>query len=73
MRKLVFFLLIMTLVLGGTVNPSPREAQILCCHAVCKCSPKNVTCDSVSRNKCLELDGREVIDCSECVAREERD
>ena len=65
MRKILIFLVIMTVIVPGAVSLSSREAMIPCCRPVCTCNPKVVTCDFKTNEECHELGGWEVMDCSD--------
>lgn len=73
MKRILIFLVVVTVVLSSTAGLSSRKPKIWCCRPVCTCNPKVVTCDRKTFEECHELRGWEVIDCSDCRARTERE
>ncbi len=73
MKKILVFLVIVTAFFAGEIGLYSREAKIPCCRPSCTCNPKVVTCDFKTIEECQELGGWEVMDCRDCVGREERD
>lgn len=67
------FLLVIAVVAAALLAPvdlSCRQTEILCCRPVCECDPEDVTCDLMSIEKCRNLGGWEVEDCTECESRQ---
>ncbi|MDQ7783553.1 MAG: hypothetical protein RDU20_11785 [Desulfomonilaceae bacterium] len=70
---LVIVIVIVIVVLPGAGTLSSREAKIPCCRLACTCNPKVVECDFKTIEECHDLGGREVMDCRDCVGRNEWD